>query len=133
MISTSDLCQLLTLVASVGLSSAVVGGTDNCMFQDSTVHIDKDLLITRNGETFRSNCLGTVSMKKCEGTCDSAVTPSVQSPDGFRKNCRCCRETATRDRTVSLSCYQGSQVINDFHQEITVKEVTGCHCQECHD
>ena len=58
---------------------------DNCQTHLTDVEIVKDLSIELNGQQVMVNCIGRVRVHKCEGTCESKVTPSVLHHPGFNK------------------------------------------------
>ncbi|BFY97301.1 hypothetical protein BsWGS_00341 [Bradybaena similaris] len=134
MVSTSELTQIVTVLVSVGLfSDTTLGQYDDCRLQQSVVPISKHMPVTLEGRVVTAVCSRSVSLNKCEGTCQSSVTPSVLTHPGFRRNCRCCKETTTEAREVLLTCYRNGQEIPNFQQPIAVREITGCLCEDCND
>lgn len=83
-------------------------------------------------------CDGEVTVNKCEGFCQSTVSPSVITPTGFLKECYCCRESYLKDRLVTLThCYDpdGIRMTADdmATMDLRLKEPAECKCFKCGD
>ncbi|KAK3772630.1 hypothetical protein RRG08_008467 [Elysia crispata] len=130
-----EVCQVLSILVSIFLSR--VQGTytfphDRCLLQSTSVPITRSASVEWQGETVNAVCTGNVLLKKCEGKCESRVSPSVRQNSGYLKICRCCRETGTVTKTVTLtSCRYNGEVLTDRAVQINLKEMIGCSCQTC--
>jgi len=123
---------LLLVLAAAGPARA---GRTQCETIPSNIHITKDEF-GNTGQLDRS-CEGDIPVNKCEGTCSSSLQPSVISPNGFNKECSCCKETGLRQREITLSrCYtaDGQQIKGDRGQmTVQLKEPSDCRCSRCED
>ncbi|CAL1528787.1 unnamed protein product [Lymnaea stagnalis] len=133
-VSLGDLTHIWTVVVSLGLLPMVALATesDDCNLLQSTVPITRFATLSHRGNSVGVMCTGDVVLNKCEGTCVSSVSPSVTTYPGYRKDCRCCKETATETKSITLrECYRGSQVVPDLHYTFDVREISGCSCLNC--
>merc|ERR1711892_1132977 len=80
-------------------------------------------------------CEQDIDLNKCEGSCVSSTQPSALDRSGFKKDCKCCRESAYKERTLTLqNCYD-----QDGHKldgtlgsmQVTLREPDGCQCFGC--
>merc|ERR1712210_32917 len=79
---------------------------NNCETLPSKIHITKE----EYGPTKElvRTCEEDVELAKCEGSCVSSTQPSAMERSGFLKDCKCCRESGYRERTLTLhNCYNG--------------------------
>jgi len=129
----------LALLCAMVLGCATVDakahyGTE-CETLPSTIHIVKEEF-DDSGQVSK-NCEEDIAVNKCEGACLSKVQPSVNTPSGFLKDCRCCRETHLRTREVTLThCYDGDgNRLSGDNGKATVKlrEPADCQCFKCGD
>ncbi|XP_008468245.1 uncharacterized protein LOC103505668 [Diaphorina citri] len=79
-----------------------------------------------------------IAVNKCEGACNSQVQPSVITPNGFLKECYCCRESYLRERVITLThCYDpdGMRLTSEKMAtlDIKLKEPADCKCYKCGD
>nr|XP_053637711.1 partner of bursicon-like [Cherax quadricarinatus] len=106
-----------------------------CETLPSTIHIAKDEFDDAGRVT--RTCEEDLAVNKCEGECISKVQPSVNTPSGFLKDCRCCRETHLRAREVKLThCYDadGNRLAGERGAlVITLREPSECQCLKCGD
>ncbi|KAK2158929.1 hypothetical protein LSH36_161g00046 [Paralvinella palmiformis] len=71
-------------------------------------------------------------MSKCEGLCTSRVSPSVLAYPGFKKDCKCCRESRLEDRAVTLTeCYDGRSLVPGQFVRMRIREPVSCQCYDC--
>ncbi|KAH9525359.1 hypothetical protein Btru_001152 [Bulinus truncatus] len=132
--SCRDLAHVWTVVVSLSLFPALAATSpnDDCQFLQSTVQITRKVTVIKHGYPVNIYCTGDVLLNKCEGSCESSVSPSVTTHPGFKKNCRCCKETSTTTKEISLpECRSNGRLIPDYQYKILVKEITGCQCQAC--
>ncbi|KAL4222026.1 hypothetical protein ACF0H5_018071 [Mactra antiquata] len=95
----------------------------NIQFTENVNTQDGSLLLT---------CNGRVTVNKCEGSCLSSVKPTLTSPDGYTKECSCCKDLSARSRTVTLSmCTLGDEEVHGYELTRTLLEPTACSCQPC--
>ncbi|XP_037791144.1 partner of bursicon-like [Penaeus monodon] len=134
---TVGACVVITVAAVVvgglaGPSRAHTYGSE-CETLPSTIHVAKEEFDDA-GRLVRT-CEEDLAVNKCEGACVSKVQPSVNTPSGFLKDCRCCRETHLRARDVVLThCYDGDgNRITGDNGKLTVKlrEPADCQCFKC--
>jgi len=125
----ATLLLLLLLVSS----SMAVKYESSCETLPSKIHITKEEYGSTK-ELVRT-CEEDVELAKCEGSCVSSTQPSAMERSGFLKDCKCCRESAYRERTLTLhNCYD-----QDGHKldgglatmQVTIKEPDGCKCFGC--
>ncbi|GFO45903.1 partner of bursicon [Plakobranchus ocellatus] len=132
-----DLFQVLTILVSIMLSQVhgiQHGSHDSCLLQASVVPITRQMQVTHDGQSISATCSGDITLKKCEGVCESSVSPSVRLVTGYRKVCRCCREIGTRTKFVPLtSCYNNGQPLANVQAQIAITEMTNCSCSNCDD
>nr|QBX89031.1 bursicon-B [Nephrops norvegicus] len=106
-----------------------------CETLPSTIHVAKEEF-DEAGRVERT-CEEDLAVNKCEGACVSKVQPSVNTPSGFLKDCRCCRETHLRAREVTLThCYDadGNRLTGDRGTlVIKLREPADCQCFKCGD
>ncbi|CAM1300551.1 Bursb (predicted) [Pycnogonum litorale] len=114
-------------------SNKISGIRSSCETLPSTVHVIKEDY--NSDGILKRSCEGELSVTKCEGTCVSQVTPSVVTPNGFLKDCQCCREGKLRDREVILTkCYDGDgKTIHGDPMKMQVQEPIECGCHRCGD
>ncbi|KAB7497724.1 Partner of bursicon [Armadillidium nasatum] len=91
-----------------------------------------------NGGRLIKKCEEDLAVNKCEGACVSKVQPSVNTPSGFLKDCKCCRETHLRSRKVTLThCYDadGNRISDEKGGVLSFKlrEPAECRCFKCGD
>ncbi|XP_055884850.1 partner of bursicon-like [Biomphalaria glabrata] len=132
--SYSDLAHFWTVLVSLSLFPYLVftSSNDDCQLLQSTVPIARVTTALNLGYPVPVVCSGDVMLNKCEGTCESSVSPSVTTHPGFKKNCRCCKETSTTTKEVYLPiCVHNGKIYPDYQHKIWVKEITGCQCQAC--
>ncbi|UYV60472.1 Bursb [Cordylochernes scorpioides] len=136
MSSTAVTLLLLTAAALATSPESEPASRPTCDTHDADVRITKEEFEVESGELLRS-CHGDIQVRKCEGTCDSQVRPSVVTASGFLKFCQCCRETWMTQREVLLThCYDkaGQRLYGDRgSMAITVREPEGCSCHSCGD
>ncbi|XP_042891377.1 partner of bursicon-like [Penaeus japonicus] len=134
---TVGACVAVTMAAVLvgglaGPSRAHPYGSE-CETLPSTIHVAKEEF-DDSGRLVRT-CEEDLAVNKCEGACVSKVQPSVNTPSGFLKDCRCCRETHLRARDVVLThCYDGDgNRITGDNGKLTVKlrEPADCQCFKC--
>lgn len=88
--------------------------------------------IDTSAGTFLLVCSGSVIVNKCEGACVSKVRPSVNSYDGFERECACCKDSAARTRAITLSkCTMNSNEVHGYSLSRHIIEPTACECQQC--
>ncbi|XP_077977928.1 partner of bursicon-like [Glandiceps talaboti] len=104
---------------------------DSCYPDVTELVINQEILDEDTG--FKKFCSGTASLQKCEGSCVSQVSPSVVSPTGFLKRCKCCRESTRRPKLVTLrTCRDMDRNILVGHSHvIELNEPADCACTEC--
>nr|ABX55996.1 bursicon beta [Carcinus maenas] len=106
-----------------------------CETLPSTIHISKEEY-DDTGRLVRV-CEEDVAVNKCEGACVSKVQPSVNTPSGFLKDCRCCREVHLRARDITLThCYDGDGARLSgakATQHVKLREPADCQCFKCGD
>lgn len=130
-----EVFQVLSILVSVFLSR--VHGTqefphDSCLLQSTSVPITRSVVVEWDGQDVNAICTGVVVLKKCEGRCESRVSPSVRHVSGYNKICRCCRETETTTTSATLTtCRYNGQVLTGKSVEISLKEMIACGCQNC--
>ncbi|XP_065221449.1 uncharacterized protein LOC135846344 [Planococcus citri] len=105
-----------------------------CETLQSEIHITKEEF-DELGRLTRT-CSGDLSVNKCEGACNSQVQPSVITPNGFLKECYCCRESFLKERVIVLNhCYDpdGVRLTAEKVSEMEVKlrEPANCKCSKC--
>ncbi|PVD30994.1 hypothetical protein C0Q70_10270 [Pomacea canaliculata] len=118
-------CSLVVmplLVLSLCLGHAE--GNGDCQLIPGRVNIVKEMTVPWNGRLVSASCTAEVTLSKCEGTCESSVSPSVRQHRGFRRDCQCCKEVELRQRTVSLNeCYHDGQLMPNI-QATTQMSIT---------
>ncbi|KAK3592998.1 hypothetical protein CHS0354_023228 [Potamilus streckersoni] len=104
-----------------------------CKTETMEMEITSEEVITeQTGNTYHVTCSEKIQTTKCEGTCESNVTPSVSHFDGLKRVCSCCREGDTMVRDVHLSkCYHGDSEIPGITITRTVTQPISCQCQDC--
>jgi len=104
-----------------------------CETIPSEIHITKDEFDKSSGTS--RTCEKSVAVNKCEGACASSLRPSALNPNGFQKNCQCCRESSHRKRSITLTnCYDGDggRISGSLGtMTVTVNEPIGCKCTAC--
>ncbi|KFM83019.1 Hemocytin, partial [Stegodyphus mimosarum] len=80
-------------------------------------YLDKKRGLCTNGKSLSD-------LTKCSGTCTAESRFSKLTGD-FQSICNCCLPQKTKDRTIILTCEDGSQVQKTYHQPIT------CQCSTC--
>lgn len=76
---------LLPVLIIVSRLQYVRSQENACSTLRTQVNIVKRLTVERNGSPITVDCVASVVMNKCEGTCTSHVSPSVVQYPGFRK------------------------------------------------
>ncbi|XP_041366997.1 partner of bursicon-like [Gigantopelta aegis] len=123
--------QLILFIISVSLA-VTNSWEDNCQTHLTDVEIVKDLSIELNGQQVMVNCIGRIRVHKCEGTCESKVTPSVLHHPGFNKECRCCRESRlVRRRVVLDECFFEGERVPRLSPTADIEGLEGCACFQC--
>ncbi|XP_050702834.1 partner of bursicon-like [Eriocheir sinensis] len=106
-----------------------------CETLPSTIHVAKEEY-DESGRVLRV-CEEDVAVNKCEGACVSKVQPSVNTPSGFLKDCRCCREVHLRARDITLThCYDadGARLAGAKGSlQVKLREPADCQCFKCGD
>lgn len=124
----------LAMVGLAQMASAQSYGSE-CETLPSTIHISKEEYDDA-GRLVRT-CEEDLAVNKCEGACLSKVQPSVNTPSGFLKDCRCCRETHLRFREAVLThCYDvdGNRLLGAKGQlSLKMSEPADCQCAKCGD
>ncbi|XP_059168213.1 partner of bursicon-like [Physella acuta] len=140
MVITSNICvQSLQLLLSLGLFPGfgltevhINTENDDCRLLTTIVPITRQMTINQNGRPINAMCIGQATLNKCEGMCESSVTPSVNLYPGFKKNCRCCKEKTTESKEVLLTqCYKDKTEIMSQSVSVVVKDITSCQCERC--
>nr|AYP74772.1 bursicon-beta [Eriocheir sinensis] len=125
------------VVALMGMAKLIHAQSyaSECETLPSTIHISKEEYDDA-GRLIR-NCEEDLAVNKCEGSCLSKVQPSVNTPSGFLKDCRCCRETHLRSREAVLThCYDvDGNRLTGSNGQLTLKmsEPADCQCSKCGD
>ncbi|KAK8379263.1 hypothetical protein O3P69_019250 [Scylla paramamosain] len=128
---------VVVVVMAVLQADTVVGRNYGmeCETLPSTIHISKEEY-DDTGRLVRV-CEEDVAVNKCEGACVSKVQPSVNTPSGFLKDCRCCREVHLRARDITLThCYDGDGARltgGKATQQVKLREPADCQCFKCGD
>merc|ERR1719481_1720393 len=87
-----------------------------------------------------SLCIVVISIvnvrgKQYESSCVSSTQPSAMERSGFKKDCKCCRESSYKERTITLnSCYDqdGHKLEGSLSSmQVTLREPDGCQCFSC--
>eukprot|EP00095_Tigriopus_kingsejongensis_P004037 maker-scaffold5_size1054832-snap-gene-5.10 protein:Tk04037 transcript:maker-scaffold5_size1054832-snap-gene-5.10-mRNA-1 annotation:"bursicon-beta" len=108
--------------------------TSSCETLPSEIHITKDE--TDENSLVIRTCEENIAVNKCEGACRSTLMPSAVNPLGFQKDCKCCRESSYRERSITLgSCYDpdGRRLTSPEQStmKVTLNEPMDCRCHEC--
>nr|KAG5698771.1 hypothetical protein BaRGS_032190 [Batillaria attramentaria] len=105
---------------------------DDCQLIPSRVNIVKEMTLQYHGHSYLVSCTALVTLNKCEGSCESRVTPSVRQHGGFRRDCRCCKEGELTTRTVTLpQCYHDGRLMPGLEGTTTVSDMNNCNCVSC--
>ncbi|XP_068202913.1 LOW QUALITY PROTEIN: partner of bursicon [Palaemon carinicauda] len=124
-----------TALVAMSQGAHAKGYRPECETLPSTVHVSKEEY-DEAGRLLRT-CEEDLAVNKCEGACLSKVQPSVNTPSGFLKDCRCCRETHLRSREVILThCYDvdGNRLVGGKGQlSLKLSEPADCQCAKCGD
>lgn len=124
---------IILIVVLIVSTHADVKYKSTCETIPAEIHITKDEFDKSSG-TART-CEENVAVNKCEGACASSLRPSALNPNGFQKECHCCRETNQRNRPIILkSCYDsdGRKLSGTLGtMEVTVNEPMDCQCSAC--
>ncbi|KAI0213965.1 hypothetical protein LSAT2_000941 [Lamellibrachia satsuma] len=120
-------------IALLLLAVSSVMSRDTCYTLEKEVHITRKMTYEYStGRTVRLTCAARVSLRKCEGMCESQTLPSVILFPGFKQECKCCQESRLVDRHVTLDqCFDGSQLVPGQQIELTIKEPDDCRCFSC--
>lgn len=78
------LTRIVLLMVSFKMA-AVSGQQDGCQTLQTEVDLVKQMSVEHQGSTIIVDCVATVTMNKCEGTCMSQVSPSVVHFPGLMK------------------------------------------------
>merc|ERR1711913_79603 len=130
---TNTIMVIFLMVLAFVPTLMAVKYESSCETLPSKIHITKEEYGSTK-ELVRT-CEEDVELAKCEGSCVSSTQPSAMERSGFLKDCKCCRESGYRERTLTLhNCYNG-----DGHKlegglgtmQVTIKEPDGCQCYGC--
>ncbi|TRY79958.1 hypothetical protein TCAL_08095 [Tigriopus californicus] len=107
----------------------------NCETLPMEIHISKDEYDSESHMLMRT-CEESIIVNKCEGACTSSIQPSAKNPLGFHKECKCCRESSYRERTIKLTnCYDpdGQRLTKPgvSTMSVSLNEPNDCQCHEC--
>jgi len=103
---TNTIMVILFMVLAFIPTLMAIHYENNCETLPSKIHITKE----EYGPTKElvRTCEEDVELAKCEGSCVSSTQPSAMERSGFLKDCKCCRESGYRERTLTLhNCYNG--------------------------
>ncbi|XP_069179667.1 partner of bursicon [Procambarus clarkii] len=130
-----SVCMMVVVVVVAGTTTLAQRYDLECETLPSTIHVAKEEF-DEAGRVVRT-CEEDLAVNKCEGECISKVQPSVNTPSGFLKDCRCCRETHLRARDVTLThCYDadGNRLTGERGSlSIKLREPADCQCFKCGD
>ncbi|XP_075711180.1 mucin-19 [Rhinoderma darwinii] len=72
-------------------------------------------------------CSSYVKMAKCSGECNEAILRYDTDMHKVVNDCYCCKDETTEERTVELTCDDGST------RSYTYNHITSCSCHACID
>ncbi|XP_067650250.1 partner of bursicon-like [Haliotis asinina] len=105
---------------------------DNCQTLSTEVDIVKNIVAEVNGQRLQVSCVARLTVNKCEGVCESVLSPSVHHYP-FKKDCRCCREGEQAQRRIVMQeCYgEDGNLMPHLHPTTTIKDLRNCDCFRC--
>merc|ERR1712018_204287 len=128
------LAGFLSIIPNSSGNLAAKRYKSTCETNPSDIHLTKDEFDSGTGILLRT-CEENVAVNKCEGQCASSIYPSARNALGFHKECHCCREIRTRERTIILrTCYDsdGNRLSgSDGSMSVQIREPMDCKCLEC--
>jgi len=109
---------------------------DDCQLLEENAPrtVRREHSVTHGGRVMTVMCQGHVTLDKCEGRCESTVSPTVVRHRLLKTDCKCCKETHTQLVPVNLTrcTLPGhSEVIPGLVHTINVRKILGCRCLDC--